>query len=59
MTDPLLAERVAVVTGAGQGIGREIARSPVEVAGAVVFLASDLASYITGTVIEAGGGRYL
>src|SRR5258707_8938643 len=27
MTDPLLAERVAVVTGAGQGIGREIARS--------------------------------
>src|ERR1700736_1736388 len=27
MTDPLLADRVAVVTGAGQGIGREIARS--------------------------------
>lgn len=27
MTDPLLAERVAVVTGAGHGIGREIARS--------------------------------
>jgi 3-oxoacyl-[acyl-carrier protein] reductase len=95
MTDPLLAERVAVVTGAGQGIGREIARSlrayganvvrtpmtaamppevfaereaavpmkragePTEVAGAVVFLASDLASYITGTVIEVGGGRYI
>jgi 3-oxoacyl-[acyl-carrier protein] reductase len=32
---------------------------PVEVAGAVVFLASDLASYITGTVIEVGGGRYI
>src|SRR4051794_13205846 len=27
MADQLLAERVAVVTGAGQGIGREIARS--------------------------------
>src|ERR1700682_5420114 len=26
MTEPLLNERVAVVTGAGQGIGREIAR---------------------------------
>jgi hypothetical protein len=26
---------------------------------AVVFLASDLASYVTGTVIEAGGGRYI
>src|SRR4051794_30119674 len=27
MVDQLLAERVAVITGAGQGIGREIARS--------------------------------
>jgi 3-oxoacyl-[acyl-carrier protein] reductase len=27
MTKPLLAEKVAVVTGAGQGIGREIARA--------------------------------
>jgi 3-oxoacyl-[acyl-carrier protein] reductase len=35
------------------------AGEPVEVAGAVVFLASDLASYITGTVIEVGGGRYI
>ncbi len=35
------------------------AGEPVEVAGAVVFLASELASYITGTVIEVGGGRYI
>jgi len=35
------------------------AGEPSEVAGAVVFLASDLASYITGTVIEVGGGRYI
>jgi hypothetical protein len=42
MVEPLLVDRVAVVTGAGQ-----------------VFLASDVASYITGTVIEVGGGRYI
>jgi len=95
MAEPLLQNRVAVVTGAGQGIGREIARSlgahgatvvrtpmtaamppeifaeqeaavpmkragePAEVAGAVVFLGSELSSYITGSVIEVGGGRYI
>lgn len=30
---------------------------PIEVAAAVAFLASDLSSYITGTVIEIAGGR--
>ncbi|MDX1875066.1 3-oxoacyl-ACP reductase FabG [Mycolicibacterium sp. 120266] len=35
------------------------AGEPHEVAGAVVFLGSDLSSYITGTVIEVGGGRYM
>jgi 3-oxoacyl-[acyl-carrier protein] reductase len=57
MIDPLLAERVAVVTAAAVPMKR--AGEPVEVAGAVVFLASDLASYITGPVIEVGGGRYI
>ncbi|MEH3139680.1 MAG: 3-oxoacyl-ACP reductase FabG [Mycobacterium kyogaense] len=35
------------------------AGEPAEVAGAVVFLGSPLSSYITGTVIEVGGGRYM
>ncbi|WNG83518.1 3-oxoacyl-ACP reductase FabG [Mycobacterium sp. ITM-2016-00316] len=35
------------------------AGEPGEVAGAVVFLGSGLSSYITGTVIEVGGGRYM
>lgn len=35
------------------------AGEPGEVAGAVVFLASSLSSYITGSVIEVGGGRYM
>jgi len=32
---------------------------PAEVASVVVFLASDLSSYITGTVIEISGGRHI
>jgi 3-oxoacyl-[acyl-carrier protein] reductase len=35
------------------------AGEPAEVAGAVVFLSSHLSSYITGTTIEVGGGRYM
>jgi 3-oxoacyl-[acyl-carrier protein] reductase len=35
------------------------AGSPDEVADDALFLASDLASYVTGAVLEITGGRYM
>lgn len=50
MPPAVFAEREAAIPMKRAG-------EPAEVAGAVVFLASDLASYVTGAVIEVGGGR--
>jgi 3-oxoacyl-[acyl-carrier protein] reductase len=52
MPPEVFAEREAAVPMKRAG-------EPTEVAGAVVFLASELSSYVTGTVIEVGGGRYM
>jgi 3-oxoacyl-[acyl-carrier protein] reductase len=49
----------AVVAEREAAVPMKRAGEPAEVAGAVVFLASELSSYITGTVIEVGGGRYM
>lgn len=35
------------------------AGEPSEVASAALFLASDLSSYMTGTVLEITGGRFM
>ncbi|ABK64628.1 3-oxoacyl-ACP reductase FabG [Mycobacterium avium] len=52
MPPDVFAEREAAVPMKRAG-------EPEEVAGAVVFLASELSSYITGTVLGVGGGRYM
>ncbi|BBY25748.1 3-oxoacyl-ACP reductase FabG [Mycobacterium stomatepiae] len=50
MPPAVFAEREAAIPMKRAG-------EPAEVAGAVVFLASDLSRYVTGAVIEVGGGR--
>jgi 3-oxoacyl-[acyl-carrier protein] reductase len=56
MAESLLDQRVAIVTGAGQGIGREIARS-LSGYGARVVLADIDAELADKAATSVDGGR--
>src|SRR5207247_896598 len=56
MTEAMPAEVFAEREAA---IPMKRAGEPAEVAGPVLFLASDLSSYLTGAVLEVGGGRLM
>jgi 3-oxoacyl-[acyl-carrier protein] reductase len=52
MRPEILEQRIADIPLGRMG-------EPADVAKAALFLASDLSSYITGTVIEVSGGRHI
>jgi 3-oxoacyl-[acyl-carrier protein] reductase len=53
----VLSDKVKELFLAQIPLGR--AGSPADVAGAVTFLASDQAAYLTGQVIHVSGGMYM
>jgi 3-oxoacyl-[acyl-carrier protein] reductase len=56
MTDKMTEEAKAKLAGS---IPLERLGSPEDVAAAVAFLASEEASYVTGTVLNVSGGLYM
>jgi 2-hydroxycyclohexanecarboxyl-CoA dehydrogenase len=51
-----LDDKIAIVTGGGQGIGQAIARKLAAEGATVAFLASDEASFVTGQTVSVSGG---
>ncbi len=51
-----LKDKVALVTGAGSQSGFGKGTSPMDIAAAVAYLASDLSGDITGQVLSISGG---
>jgi 3-oxoacyl-[acyl-carrier protein] reductase len=58
-TDMTAAMEADVLATREQEIPMRRLGEPSEVANVALFLASELSSYVTGTAIEVGGGRYM